>query len=139
MWADQAWRSVTPITIGKCFKKAGFETETQEEDRSGEEEEDRTPKQFNTLAKEITGVDFNDLPTIENEVSTENENAYNWDQPAADILQQIRENEQEDMNEEEEGQTEDEDYTATEETESDSDSKVGRFPRVFKFKSDTRY
>ena len=101
MWADQAWKAVTPMTITKCFKKVGFQTEsTQEEEQRGEEE-DATPRQFNRLANEITGVEFSDLPTIEDDVLTENENAYNWDLPAAEILQQIRENETEEMIEEE--------------------------------------
>ena len=41
------------------------------------------------------------MPTIEDDVLTENENAYNWDLPAAEILEQIRENETEEMIEEE--------------------------------------
>ena len=111
MWTADAWKSVLPSTITKCFKKAGFEFLQAEENQSREREaeEEETPlRQFNNLAQEMTGVDFNNLPSIEENVLTEEQNQYDWSQPAQAILEQMK---NDDEDEDEEDETEDPEKT----------------------------
>ena len=40
MWAAEAWKSVSPSTITKCCKKAGFLPNSQDEENREEEREE---------------------------------------------------------------------------------------------------
>lgn len=65
--ASAAWRSVCPVTISKCFAKAGFSHLGSQEDAFGKEDEIPLAQLFPQL-KSVSGVSVENYARIDADV-----------------------------------------------------------------------
>ena len=98
LWSDEAWKSVSKQTITKCFQKAGFPAQQQLFTPQDDDNESPT-HQFDQLSHELVGRPFNELPSIEDDIDTEDTATIDFTQDAASILRDLDNDKDEDDDE----------------------------------------
>ena len=89
-WISAAWKETEPMTINKCFKNCGFTFDEQpiaiEDVNCNSDDEEDIPLALLRVSREFFDCDVAELPAIDEQLATCDNNMTDWDRPAAAIL-----------------------------------------------------
>ena len=89
-WVNAAWKETQPDTITKCFYKAGFQEGDGERGGVLDPDTVAVDPDMDSLAQELYGCSFEDMPYIDEEVFTCNMERIDWSLPATTLLEQLQ-------------------------------------------------